>query len=142
LRPGEWVPLAVALLWAAALFVIITAVPFYESDTETSTRTSPSPVVTHDSLTLVEENGSGILLIIAIPLLVTIIAGFALWLRGSRPGAGPIAWTFTGLLAGFNFLAILTIGLFIVPVTACLAIACAIRQARHHDDVRDAVVPT
>jgi hypothetical protein len=142
LRPGEWVPLAVGLVWAAALFVIVTAVPFYESDTETFTRTSPSPVVTHDSLTLVEENGSGILLIIGIPLLVTIMVGCALWLRGSRRGAGPIAWTFTGLLAGFNLLSILTIGVFIVPVTACLAIACAIRQARRHGDVRDAVVPT
>jgi hypothetical protein len=76
----------------------------------------------------------GVLLIIAVPLLVTVIVGYALWRRGARRGAGPIAWTFTGLLAGFNLVAMLSIGPFIMPVTASLAFACTIRQARPHGE--------
>jgi hypothetical protein len=33
------------------------------------------------------------------------------------------------LLAGFNLLAMASIGLFILPVTVCLLVACAARQA-------------
>lgn len=141
MRPSEWVALAVALFWSAVLLVIATGVPVYEGETETSTVTSSAVVVTHESLTLVDENGSGILVIIGVPLLVTIIVGLALWLRGARRGAGPIALTFTGLLAAFNLVAMLTIGLLIIPVTACLAFACIKRQTRPHGEVRDAASP-
>ena len=90
---------------------------------------------------MVDVNGSGILLIIVVPLLVTLVVGFALWRRGGRRGAGPIAWTFTGLLAGFNLVAMLSIGAFIVPVTACLAVACTICQARPHGEAGGAAAP-
>ena len=142
LRPGEWAALAVALFWSAALLIIATVVPVYESETEESTVTSSAVVVTHQSFTLVDENGSRILVIIGVPLLVTIIVGIALWLRGARRGAGPIAWTFTGLLAAFNLAAMLSVGALIIPVTACLAVACTMRQARPHGEVGDAALPT
>jgi hypothetical protein len=35
------------------------------------------------------------------------------------------AWVFTALLCVFNLLAIMTVGLFMVPVTAALVVACA-----------------
>jgi hypothetical protein len=125
LRRGEWVVLAVALFWSAPLLLAAALAPAYQSTTETS-----SGKVTHGSATLVDENGPGVLLIIGVPLLVTVIVGYALW----RRGAGATASTFTGLLAGFNLIAMLSIGPFILPVTACLAVACTIRQARPHGE--------
>ena len=136
LRRGEWVALAVALFWSAALLVAAPLAPAYQSTTETSSGT-----VTHGSATLVNENGTGVLLIIGVPLVVTVIVGHALWRRGARCGAGPIAWTFTGLLAGFNLVAMLSIGAFIIPVTACLAVACTIRQTRPHGEAGVAALP-
>jgi hypothetical protein len=47
-----------------------------------------------------------------------------------------VAWTVTVLLAGFNVLAMASIGLFIVPVTAALVVACVRRQARTSDEGR------
>lgn len=141
LRPSEWEALAVAFFWSGALLVFAIGVPVYESESETSTVTSSAVVVTHESLTLVDENGSGVLLVIGVPLLVTIIVGYALWRRGARRGAGSIAWTFTGLLAAFNLVAMLSIGALIIPVTACLAVACTIRQARPPGEVGDAALP-
>jgi hypothetical protein len=35
-----------------------------------------------------------------------------------------LAWTVTGLLACFSFLAMLSIGVFAIPVTLALVIAC------------------
>jgi hypothetical protein len=136
LRRAEWVALTIALSWSAALLAAAALAPAYQSTTQTSSGT-----VTHQSATLVDENGSGVLLIIAVPLLVTVIVGYALWRRGARRGAGPIAWTFTGLLAGFNLVAMLSIGPFIMPVTACLAVACTIRQARPHGEAGGAALP-
>jgi hypothetical protein len=136
LRRAEWIALVVALFWSAALLVAAVLTPAYQSTTETSSGT-----VTHGSATLVNENGAGVLLIIGMPLLVTLMVGYALWRRGARRGAGPVAWTLTGLLAGFNLVAMLSIGPFIVPVTACLAVACTIRQARPHGGAGGAALP-
>lgn len=125
LRRGEGIALTIALVWSLAFLVAAATLPFYEGATE-----SPAGVVRHHSATLIEVNGSSVLLIAGIPLLATIVVGLALWQRGSRVGAGPIAWTSTVLLAGFNLLAMLTIGVFILPVTACLVAAGAIHGNR------------
>lgn len=127
LRRGEWTALAVALIWSAGLMIAAALAPAYQSTTETSSGT-----VTHESATLVDENGPAVLLPVGMPLLVTVIVGYALWRREASRGAGPVAWTFTGLLAGFNVVAMLSIGPFIVPVTASLFVACAMRQAPTH----------
>jgi hypothetical protein len=130
------VALAVALFWSAALLVAAAVAPAYQSTTETSSGT-----VTHGSETLVNANGFGVLPIIGVPLLLTVIVGYALRRRGARRGAGAIAWTFTGLLAGVNLAAMLSIGPFIMPVTACLAVACTIRQTRPHGEAGGAAAP-
>lgn len=137
LRRGEWMALAVAVVWSAALIIAATRAPVYRSTTETSSGT-----VTHDSATLVEENGPAVLLPIGVPLLVSVIVGYALWRREASRGAGPVAWTFTGLLAGFNLVAMLSIGPFLVPVTASLAVACVMRQARTRAAAGGASLPT
>lgn len=47
------------------------------------------------------------------------------------PWRGAIrAWTLTGLLAGFNLLAMLSIGVFLLPVTAAVIVACAMCRSR------------
>jgi hypothetical protein len=121
LRAEEWVLLAIAILWSAALVLFATMAPVYESD-------GGETFAGRESWTLVEENGSGILLIVSVPVLVTVIVGCALWFRGARRGAGPFAWTFTGLLAVFNLAAMLSIGILIIPVTGCLVAACILRE--------------
>ena len=73
LRRDEWAALAVALFWSAALLVAAPLAPAYQSTTETSSGT-----LTHRSATLVNENGSGVLPIIGVPLLLTVIVGYAL----------------------------------------------------------------
>jgi len=118
------VALAVALVWGAGLLVGAILAPMYV----TATETSPGAVATGSS-TLVEENGPGVLLVIAIPLVAAAIVALVLWPRRAARGAGPIAWTCAGLLAGFNLLAMASIGLFILPVTIGLLVACATRQA-------------
>lgn len=125
LSRAEWVALGVALVWSGGLLVAAVVAPAYQSATETSSGT-----VTHGSATLVEQNGPGVLLPLSVPLLVTVVVGCLLWRRGGHRGAGPMAWTLTGLLAGLNLLAMFSIGLFVLPVTACLTAACAVRQAR------------
>jgi hypothetical protein len=120
---ARWVTLGVALLWSVGLLVATALAPAYETVTETSSGT-----VTRGTATLVEQNGFGVLLTMAVPLFVTVIVGWALWRRGARRGAGPIAWTLTGVLACLNLLAMLSVGVFVLPVTACLVAACAVRQ--------------
>ena len=57
------------------------------------------------------------------PALVTLAVGSVLWQRSRW--ALPIAWTLTGLLAAGNLLAMLSVGVFVLPVTAALVLACA-----------------
>jgi hypothetical protein len=119
--------MGIALFWGVALILLAAAVPVYEAESQTSSTTSPD-VVTHDSLTLVEESGAGILFVIVVPLLVTIIAGCVLWIRDERAGAGTIAWTLAGLLVVFNLATMLSIGVAILPVTGCLVVVCILRE--------------
>ena len=110
--------LLVASAYRVALVVAAFVVPVYDSDSSSSSgETSPA------SDTLVGVNGMGVALVLAVPLLVTLAVGFALW-HGSR-WAPPIAWTLTGLLAAANLLAMLSVGIFVLPVTAALVLACA-----------------
>ena len=114
---------AVALLAASAygvaLVVAAFVAPVYETDSSSSSgQTSPA------SDTLVGQNGLGAAVVIAVPLLLTLAVGCALWL-GSHRGALPVAWTLTGLLAAGNLLAMMSVGVFVLPVTAALVLACA-----------------
>jgi hypothetical protein len=63
------------------------------------------------------------------------MVGGALWRRGLRQGAGAFAWTIAGLLVVFNVLALASIGVFVIPVTACLVVACAGHQRKRGSQV-------
>jgi hypothetical protein len=116
----ERVSLAIAAVWGAGLLAAAVVVPVYSS-----AGVSSSGAVSHGLATLVGVNGWGVLLVVGVPLVTTAMVGGALWRRGPRQGAGIPAWTIAGLLAVFNVLALASIGMFVIPVTACLFVACA-----------------
>lgn len=109
------IALGIAVLWSSALIAGAFFVPAYSSAGSSGTGTA----------TLVGENGMSALIPIMIPLVLTLAVASALWQRRHAPSAGPAAWTVTGLLAAFNVLALLSIGVFLLPVTVCLVVACA-----------------
>jgi hypothetical protein len=111
--------LLTAAIWGLVLVVAGFLVPAYRS---TSMSSSGEP--TQSSETLVGVNGPGVAVVLVGPLLVTVLVGCALLLRGRR-GALPVAWVLTALLAVFIVLWMLSIGVFVVPVTAALVVACA-----------------
>lgn len=110
------VALAVAAAWGVALIVGTFVVPVYSSG--------------RGSATLVGVNGAWVVALIAIPLVIVLFVAEALWKRRESPNAGPTAWTITGLLIAFNLLGMLTIGIFLLPVTISLVVACAIQTQR------------
>lgn len=126
MRRAEQIWIIVALAWGALLLVAAMVVPVYS--TQSSAGSGP---LTTGSATLVQVNGWRVLLVCAVPLACALLVGTVLWRRAGKRGAGPVAWTVTALLGGFNLLALLSIGVFVLPVTAALAIACVIHQGQH-----------
>ena len=126
----EWVSLAIAAVWGAGLVAAAAFVPVYSS-----VGASSSGVVSQGSATLVGVNGWRVLLVVGVPLVATAMVGGALWRRGLRQGAGAFAWTIAGLLVVFNVLALASIGVFVIPVTACLVVACAGHQRKRGSQV-------
>lgn len=120
-RPAS-VALLIAGVWGLGLVVAGFLVPMYRSMSE-----STSGRVTYGADTLVGANGSGVVVVLAAPLVVTVLVGCALLLRDHR-GALPVGWTLTGLLAVFNLFAMMSIGVFVIPVTVGLVVACAMSR--------------
>lgn len=110
-----WISLAVALAWSAGLVIAAMVAPMYSSSGGSGSGTA----------TLVGVNGWAVLLVVGAPLVAAALTAGALWRRADRAGAGVSAWVVTGLLACLNVLALLSIGVFILPVTIGLIIACA-----------------
>lgn len=129
-RRPEWISLAIALASGAGLVILALLAPVYQSQSVSSSGT-----MANGSATLVGVNGWGALLAAGAPLAAAALAGYGLWRRAGRPGAGVLAWTVTGLLACFNVLAIATIGVFVVPVTIALFAACVAHGGRPHREV-------
>jgi hypothetical protein len=119
------ISLAAALVWAAGLVIAAALVPAYQSSSVSSPGT-----VTGGSATMVAVNGWGALLVAGAPLAAALVIWYALWRRRGRHGAGLLAWVVTALLVGFNVLAMLSIGVFLIPVTLGLVVACATHGSR------------
>ena len=121
-RVGTWVALVVAGLWGLGLLIAAVTVPV------SSGSTVGASGVVESSATLVEENGDGVLAIVAIPLVVSLGVALALVYRyqTSRPGPGVVAPVLTGLVLILCLLGMLTIGVFMVPVAISLVVACAL----------------
>lgn len=82
----------------------------------------------YGSTTLVEENGSSVLLVVAFPTIISAAVWLALWRRCTRGGAvsGVVAWTCVSLLGLFCLIALASIGLFVIPVAVLLACATSV----------------
>ena len=126
----EWLSLATALTWGAGLVIAALIVPAYQSSS-----VSGSGAVTGGSATFVAVNGWGGLVVAGAPLAAVVVTGSALWRRAGRRSAGVLAWIVTGLLACFNVLAILSIGVFALPVTLALVVACSTHAHKSHGDI-------
>ena len=123
----ERISLAIALAWGTVLVIGAGLVPVYQSSSVMGSGT-----VTEGSATLVAVNGWGVLLVAGAPLAAAVATGFALWRQRGRPGAGFLAWAVTGLLACVNLLAMLSIGVFVLPVTLALVVACCTHGRKPH----------
>ncbi len=128
--------LIAAAIWSAGLLAAAALMPAYTSaSVSTSDPTSlsgeipdPTDVVVHrSSATLVQVNGIGVLVPMAIPFLAVATVAVVLQRRRvlARPRAGALAWTVTGLLGGCCVVAMLSVGVFLLPVVVPLVIACS-----------------
>jgi hypothetical protein len=110
--PGRqaFVLTVLAFVWSAGLFAAALFAPAY------------------GSTTLVQENGSGVLLVVAFPAVISAAVWLALWRRCTRGGAvsGVVAWTCVSLLGLFCLIALASIGLFVIPVAVLLACATSL----------------
>jgi hypothetical protein len=120
--------LGIAAIWAAGLVIAAFVAPMY------STTASSGHGFVNSSATLVHENGFRVLIPVAVPLVVVGIVWAALRHRRhvGMLGAGPVAWVVVTILGIGNFLAMLSIGIFIVPVTGLL-IAVSVHGPRTDD---------
>jgi hypothetical protein len=128
------IALAAAGAWGCLLVAAAFLVPVYQD----SVAASPTGGAGRFSRTLVGVNGPGSALVVAVPLLATGLVAAALLLRRGRAGLA-LGWTVTGLLAVFDLLSMLSIGIFLVPVTGALVVACVYTAPRKGSSA--AVVP-
>ncbi len=100
----------VALLWSIGLLIAAFMAPVY------------------GSATLVDENGRGVLLVVAVPAVISVAVWIALWRKCTRGGrvSGYVAWACVSILAALCLVGILTIGVFVAPVAVLLARAASL----------------
>jgi hypothetical protein len=126
---GPWnamttVALAAAALVSLALLVLALVVPVYATESQSATVDGGPAEVVRGTATLVSVNGYGALVVVAVPLVVTLLVGLLLR-RGSTIVEYVAAWAITLLYGGLCVLALLSIGMFLAPVALALVVACA-----------------
>jgi hypothetical protein len=108
-----------ACLWGIGLIVAAVLVPVYSSQTVSL----DGGTTASSSSTLVEVNGAGVLIPVSVPAAVAFLVWIALRRKCTRGGriSAYVAWSLIGILFALSVLAILSIGLFILPVAGLLA---------------------
>jgi len=117
---NAWIALGVAVVWGLLLVVAAFVVPVYSTSNGSATDGTVPTTTTEGTATLVGVNGYGVLLVISVPLVAAVVVAWAL-ARGRRR----IGWVVTSLLGVLNVLAMLSVGIFFLPVTIALIVACA-----------------
>jgi hypothetical protein len=120
--------LGAAIAWGLALPVLAVVLPAYRGES-VEMSSDGTTVTTSTSATLAQVNGWQAVLVVSVPVAIAI--GVALLLGFRDPGRGPgvPATVLVGVLTVGTVLAMLTIGIYVVPVTACLVAVWAIRLA-------------
>ncbi|WP_062465859.1 hypothetical protein [Demequina maris] len=106
----------VAVGWGVLLPVLALVVPV---GTEVSV--GDDGIATERHLTLAQAEGISGVLTVAVPLALALLVGVAMAAAG-RWGL-PTAWTLFGLLAAANFVAMMSVGIFVIPLTVALLVA-------------------
>jgi hypothetical protein len=124
------ISLTFALVWSTLLLGGALVLPAYSTASQSasldsSTGTMVTEPMTTGTETVVGVNGPGVLITVAVPLAVTLLVGAALAARRRR-----IGWVLTSVLGFFNLLAMLSIGIFVLPTTLALVVACAATERR------------
>lgn len=120
----EWVLTGIALVWSLLLPLGAIFVPLYGA----SVTSTDGDVTTGASL--VGENGWWVMTYAVLPLVVTLIVAGLLWASHNLPGLRVVAWVLIAPLAAFNVMAMMTIGIFILPVTVLLVALAVVRSRR------------
>jgi hypothetical protein len=110
---------AAALAWSLGVVLAALLVPAYDAS-------SSSPQgLTLTRATLVQRHGARALILVAIPMIVSIVVAVAIYgrHRGGPRWNAPVAWVAIGLLAAESVLGITTLGAFIAPVVILLALS-------------------
>jgi hypothetical protein len=118
------IPRAKLALLFAGLYSVCIIVAGFTVPTYSSVSVNATGEVKHGSATLVAENGIDSVFVLSVPLILTLAVGVALRLYAKRR-AMAVAWILAVLLALFNLTAMMSIGLYIIPVTICLLYACS-----------------
>lgn len=121
------IALGVAAAYSLLLVVLATVVPVYGTESSTTTLQpdgSETVEVSSGGATLVSVNGLTALLPVAVPLVVTLLVAVLLRRSAGRP-AYATAWVLVALYGAFCVLALLSIGIFLMPVALVLLVACA-----------------
>jgi hypothetical protein len=119
-----WVA-AAAAAWSLALIPAAFLIPVYRG---TAAATGDGLVAT--SSTLVAQNGLAVLVPVCVPAMLTLLIWFALH-RGCARGGRIASLAASGgvaLLAAFNVLALLSIGVFVLPATLLVAWAASLTR--------------
>ena len=120
MKTSVWLPLVGAITWAALLIPGAVYVPIGSQQ-----YTGPDQDFTPNvRSTLVQLNGHGILILVALPLVLSCLAGVFLVVRS--PVAQWAAWVCTGAVLAGAVLGTVTflIGIFVMPGGALLSVAC------------------
>ena len=109
--------------WLAFLVVAALVVPVYSGETSAGGREFATP-----SSTLVGENGSWVLVGMAIPVLLGLITWFGLHRKCSRVTESDemLVWLPIGILFAFSILTGFSVGMAIFPAALVLTFAAAI----------------
>ncbi len=113
---------AAACLWGVALLLAAALVPAYSSSSGFSDAGPGLTVST--SATLIQENGTWVLIPIAIPLVICLLTGAVLDRRCRRGGAWtrPAATGLVVILFVFALVGALSVGPFVLPAAVLLAV--------------------
>jgi hypothetical protein len=104
-----------AFAWGVALIVAAFVAPAYSVDSGSGGQQTTT--------TLVDENGMSVLVVVAIPAVIAAIVWAVLHRRRTTGRSAGAAWVLVAVLGVFSVLSLASIGIFILPVVAMLALA-------------------